>query len=107
MPAELTQDSIDFAYAFTVFQHMPREFAASILSQVAGLLNGSGVVVFNLLSGINESEESGVADTEWAIRYNRHQAEQLLASAGLKPRRFVVWSRPETPMTWLWVSASR
>jgi len=107
LPTEIAPGSIDFAYAFTVFQHIPREFTSSILSQLAGLLTSSGVVVFNLLSGINESEESGVAQTEWAIGYSKQQAEQLLQQAGLKPHRMVFWSRPETAMKWLWVRAGR
>lgn len=107
LPAEIAAGSIDFAYAFTVFQHIPRQFSASILTQLAGLLSDSGVAVFNLLSGINESEDSGVAETEWAIGYSKQQAMQLLDSAGLKLHRFVVWSRPETSMRWLWVMASR
>lgn len=107
LPEEIVPASIDFAYAFTVFQHIPREFTLSILSQLAGLLTNSGVVVFNLLSGINESEESGVAHTEWAIGYSKQQAAQLLHKAGLKPHRFVLWSRPETTMMWLWVMAGR
>ena len=107
LPAEITRGSVDFAYAFTVFQHIPREFTISILSQLAGLLTNSGVVVFNLLSGINESEESGVAQTEWAIGYSKQQAEQLIQNTGLKMQRMVLWSRPETAMKWLWVRAGR
>lgn len=107
LPAEIASGSIDFAYAFTVFQHIPRQFSASILTQLAGLLNDSGVVVFNLLSGINETENSGAVDTEWAIGYSKQQATQLLDKAGLKLHRFVVWSRPETAMQWLWVMAGR
>lgn len=107
LPAEIAPGSIDFAYAFTVFQHIPREFTTSILAQLAGLLTNSGVVVFNLLSGINESEDSGIAQTEWAIGYSEQQAAQLLKKAGLKPHRMVLWSRPETAMKWLWVRAGR
>lgn len=107
LPAEIAPGSIDFAYAFTVFQHMPREFALSLLTQTARCLNVGGVVAFNLLSGINEAVDSGDAATEWAIGYSKEQAQHLLESAGLKPQRFVVWSRSETSMTWLWVLAGR
>ncbi len=96
---------IDVTYIFTVFQHIPREYSLSLLSQVANVLNENGVVVFNLLSNVNMQTNDGEIATEWAIGYSREQARDLVSSAGLKLLRLVRWSRPETEISWLWVLA--
>jgi SAM-dependent methyltransferase len=107
LPAQIPADSIDFAYAFTVFQHIPRDCTANLLRQVAGLLTGTGSVVFNLLSNADDSEDRSTPGTEWAIAYSRQQAEQLVHDAGLESRSLKSWSRPETSTRWLWVQAAK
>jgi len=107
LPSDIAPGTVDVAYIFTVFQHIPREYAASLLSQVTELLSDSGVAVFNLISGANENLNDGAVDTEWAIGYSHEQAAALVAQAGLQTRRIVRWSRPETPISWLWVLAGR
>jgi ubiquinone/menaquinone biosynthesis C-methylase UbiE len=107
IPSEIPGHSVDVAYIFTVFQHIPREYSLQLLSQVAGVLNDDGVAVFNLLSNVNLELNHGDIDTEWAIGYSRQQAGELVASAGLKLQRLVRWSRPETEISWLWVQAGK
>ena len=105
VPAEINPGSVDVAYIFTVFQHIPREYALKLLSQLASLLHENGVVVFNLLSNVNLESNDGEIDTEWAIGYSREQAQDMVVTAGLKLHRLVRWSRPETEISWLWVIA--
>lgn len=107
VPDEIPAESVQVAYIFTVFQHIPREFAQELLSQVKELLATSGSVVFNLLSGMNEQLNSGEDLTEWAIGYEREQAIELVQKAGLKIERITRWSRPEHDLSWLWVHAKK
>lgn len=107
IPAEIAAGSIDVAYIFTVFQHIPREYSLKLLGQVSKVLNQRGVAVFNLLSNANQEVNDGEIDTEWAIGYSREQAQQLVENAGLNLRRLVRWSRPETETSWLWVLAAK
>ncbi|MEX0963872.1 MAG: class I SAM-dependent methyltransferase [Pseudohongiellaceae bacterium] len=103
--ADIEPASIDVAYIFTVFQHIPREFSVDILSSVGKVLRGNGKVVFNLLSNINEDLNSGIEGTEWAIGYSEEQAAKLVEQSGLHLDKIVSWSRPETEVRWLWVCA--
>jgi SAM-dependent methyltransferase len=107
IPAEIPDHSVDVAYIFTVFQHIPREYTQRLLDQVAGVLKHNGVAVFNLLSNVNLELNDGDSNTEWAIGYSRKQAEELVTKAGLKLRRLARWSRPETEISWLWVLAGK
>ena len=107
LPAAIESESIDVAYIFTVFQHIPREFAGDLLQQVAEKLSPGGLVVFNLISDVNETVNDGVAETEWAIGYSRPQAESLIADAELGCERIVRWYRPENDVSWLWVAARK
>lgn len=77
------------AYIFTVFQHIPREFADTLLRQVADKLRPGGIAVFNLISEVNENLNDGVPETEWAIGYSRRQAYSLVADAGIQCERIV------------------
>jgi len=106
LPSGITQKSIDVAYIFTVFQHIPREYACQLLIQLQPLLKESGKVVFNLLTNINEELNTGEINTEWAIGYSHEQANAMVQDAGLSLLRMTTWSRPETDVQWLWVLAS-
>lgn len=105
LPADIGQGTVDVAYVFTVFQHIPREFTAELLGSVRNALKADGTVVFNLLSNINEDLNAGVENTEWAIGYSEQQALELLKQSGLRPEKIVRWSRPETEVCWLWIAA--
>ncbi|PCJ22328.1 MAG: hypothetical protein COA96_14755 [SAR86 cluster bacterium] len=105
LPAEIEPNSIDVAYIFTVFQHVPREYALEILKNAERVLKKDGQVVFNLIANINENVNDGKIDTEWAIGYSEEQALALLEQANLKLNKIVKWFRPETETCWLWVSA--
>ena len=107
LPGEIPTDSLQFAYAFTVFQHIPREFAQNLLRQLQPLLAEDGCVVFNLLSGVNEDMNEGEDLTEWAIGYSRKQAADLVAAANLELIDIKRWSRPGHEFCWLWVLARR
>lgn len=107
LPPEVTASSIDMAYVFTVFQHIPREYSLGLLQQVKSALNDNGVVVFNLVSMINEEINEGVVETEWAIGYSREQAEALVKQAGLHLHKMVTWSGPESAANWLWIAAGK
>lgn len=107
LPEEIEPRSVDVAYIFTAFQHIPRDYAQRLLTQLRPLLAPAGKVVFNLLTNINESLEDGAINTEWSIGYSHGQASQLLEMAGFKPLRLVTWSRPETTVRWLWVFAEK
>tara|TARA_R110002073_G_scaffold36899_5_gene107320 strand:- start:910 stop:1659 length:750 start_codon:yes stop_codon:yes gene_type:complete len=104
IPVGIEISSIDVAYIFTVFQHIPREFTVDILSSIKNVLKANGKVVFNLLSNINEDLNTGTENTEWAIGYSEEQAAELLVQSGLCLDKIVSWSRPETQVRWLWVS---
>lgn len=107
LPADIHSASVDVAYIFTVFQHIPREFAENLLNQVADKLRPGGVAVFNLISEVNESLNDGVPETEWAIGYSREQTKSLVAAASLECERIVRWYRPENEVSWLWVAARK
>lgn len=107
LPAGIPAGSVDVAYIFTVFQHIPREFAGNLLKQASDLLAPGGVAVFNLISEVNESLNDGVVDTEWAIGYTRDQARELVEDAGLEVERIVRWYRPENEVSWLWVAGRK
>ena len=104
LPADILPASVDVAYIFTVFQHIPREYTQNILRSVERVLKPGGKVVFNLLSNINEELNEGEQHTEWAIGYSDDQARNLLRDSALREERLVHWSRPETAISWLWVS---
>ncbi|MES2604816.1 MAG: class I SAM-dependent methyltransferase [Pseudomonadota bacterium] len=107
LPAEIAEGSIALAYVFTVFQHIPREFTANLLRDIARVLADDGVVIFNLLTNINEAVNTGDNETEWAIGYSPAQAEALLASSGLSALKMCTWTMPGSNAGWLWVQAGR
>ena len=107
IPASIAKNSLDLAYIFTVFQHIHREFAAGILTQVTDALKPEGKVVFNLISDINEQVDDGVENTEWIIGYSKQQAIALVEKSGLRVERLVRWYRPENEVSWLWVCATK
>ncbi len=107
LPAAINPESVDVAYIFTVFQHIPREFAVNLLKQVAEKLSPGGLAIFNLISEVNETVNDGVVETEWAIGYSRQQTQSLVTDAGLTCERIVRWYRPENDVSWLWVAARK
>lgn len=107
LPPEVVPSSIDMAYVFTVFQHIPREYTLGLLQKIHEALSDNGVVVFNLVSSINEDKNDGVAETEWAIGYSESQAQDLLDKAGLQLQKMTKWSGPESSASWLWVAAGK
>lgn len=107
LPEEVLPSSIDMVYVFTVFQHIPREYTLGLLQKIHEALSDNGVVVFNLVSSINEDKNDGIAETEWAIGYSESQAQDLLASAGLQLQKMTKWSGPESSASWLWIAASK
>jgi ubiquinone/menaquinone biosynthesis C-methylase UbiE len=56
LPVEVLPSSIDMVYVFTVFQHIPREYTLGLLQKIQEVLSNNGVVVFNLVSCINEDK---------------------------------------------------
>ena len=104
VPAEVLPSSIDMVYVFTVFQHIPREYTPGLLRKIQEVLSDNGVVVFNLVSCINEDKNDGIAETEWAIGYSEPQAQDLLAKAGLQLQKMTKWSGPESSASWLWLA---
>ncbi len=106
LPIELGEQRFSVIYCFTVFQHIPRACTQALLSDCAKRLSPDGCVVFNLLTGINESEDQGDEHTEWAIGYTRQNADALLHSCNLKADRIVHWCAPDTAAGWLWIQAS-
>jgi SAM-dependent methyltransferase len=107
LPAEIADGSVALAYVFTVFQHIPREFTANLLRGITRVLADDGVVIFNLLTNVNEAVNTGDSETEWAIGYSPAQAEALLADSGLSAIRMCTWSTPGSDAGWLWVTAGR
>lgn len=107
LPDDLPRSSFDFAYAFTVFQHIPRQYTQRLLADMASLLSPSGKLAFNLLTGINEDGNSGVIGTEWAIGYNQQTALELLAGTGLEVDKMLTWTGPGTDIGWIWICASK
>ena len=92
-------------YAFTVFQHIPREYTTAYVQQARHNLRPGGLLVFNLLSDINEDLNTGAPGTEWAIGYSSAAASALVELAGLKLHKLVRWRAPGAPASWLWVAA--
>lgn len=107
LPPEVLPESIDMAYVFTVFQHIPREYTLGLLRQIKTALNDEGVVVFNLVSMINEDINEGLDHTEWAIGYSREQAKSLVTESGLHLHKMVTWSGPDAAANWLWLAAGK
>lgn len=102
---EIQNESFNFIYAFTVFQHIPRHFTQRILHEAAQLLEPDGRIAFNLLTGINEDADSGINETEWAIGYSEAAVTELLDAAGLELMKLNKWCGPGTDVGWLWVLA--
>ncbi|MDT8427458.1 MAG: class I SAM-dependent methyltransferase [Pseudomonadales bacterium] len=107
LPVELGEQLFSVIYCFTVFQHIPRPFTQTLLSDCANRLSADGCVVFNLLTGINDAVDQGEEHTEWAIGYTRQQADALLHACNLKADRIVQWYASDTAAGWLWIQASR
>lgn len=106
-PETIGPDSVDFIYAFTVFQHIPREFTANYLRDARRRLREGGLIVFNLISDLNEDVNGGVFGTEWLIGYSDNAARRLVEDAGLRLERIVRWTADGAPGSWLWVGARR
>jgi SAM-dependent methyltransferase len=107
LPVELSDDSFDLVYVFTVFQHIPREYTAALLKDIARVLKPQGKVAFNLLSNINEDLDDGEFGTEWAIGYRVESVNALLEELGLRPEKITRWSSPGYEVAWLWVLATK
>ncbi|MDP1930748.1 MAG: methyltransferase domain-containing protein [Gammaproteobacteria bacterium] len=107
IPEEIAERSIDLTYIFTVFQHIPRDFATSILKSVERALNDDGIVIFNLLSNTNEHIDDGELEQEWSIGYSQEQALEMLSRSNLAPLKICTWSAPESGAGWLWIAAGK
>lgn len=106
-PPEIGPNSADFVYAFTVFQHIPREFTARYVRDAADRLKAGGLFVFNLISEINEELDTGDVGVEWAIGYSRDSARALVESSGLAVERVARWRADGAPASWIWVAARK
>jgi SAM-dependent methyltransferase len=105
LPAQIADQSVDFIYAFNVFEHVPRSFAAAYLSDFVRALRPAGCAVFNLLSGVQEHAQDGPPATEWRIGYPADAATAMIRDAGLQVEAAVRWGLPDTPASWLWFQA--
>ena len=106
LPLDVPDRQVAFLYAFTVFQHIPREYTRAYVQQARRKLRPGGVFVFNLLSDMNEDLNTGTAGSEWAIGYSSAAATALVQQAGLNLQRLVRWRAAGAPASWLWVSAT-
>lgn len=106
-PSEIRANSADFIYAFTVFQHIHRDYTLSYIRKAAEKLKPGGLFVFNLLCGLNEGIDDGDYGVEWAIGYSKDQAREMLVGVGLTLEKMVQWSAEGAPASWLWISARR
>ncbi len=104
-PRDIKDESIDFIYCFTVFQHIPREFTVRYLKECRRVLKPEGKIIFNLISGINEDVDEGEPGTEWVIGYGIEQARLLADRVGLKFTRINRWRATKMNASWLWVEA--
>ena len=102
---EILSERFDFIYAFTVFQHIPRQFTQRIVNDARRLLAPTGKFAFNLLTGINEEANDGINETEWAIGYSESAARELVEAAGLRLVKINRWHGPGTRAGWLWILA--
>lgn len=107
LPAHLPRNHFDFTYAFTVFQHIPREFTLKILSDVNKVLKPGGKVVFNMISGLNEHKNDGDMGVEWAIGYSEQAVKELLKKSRLSLVKTYKWTATGLPVSWLWVLAEK
>lgn len=107
LPDAIADGSADFIYAFTVFQHVPREHTAATLRSAARKLKPGARLVFNLVSGVNEQVNAGPYGIEWTIGYSQQQAIELIERCGLRLDKLVRWTADGAPASWLWLSASR
>jgi SAM-dependent methyltransferase len=106
LPTAVAPASLDFAYCFTVFQHIPRRFVRRYLRDLARALKPDGRVVFNLLSAPAERPDQRPYGAEWVMFYSPDQARALLAEAGLAPVRLCRWrAQGLDDLSWLWVCA--
>lgn len=103
LPEEIGENSVDWGYCFTVFQHIPREYTLNLLRDTHRVLKPGGRVVFNLVSGVNEGLNDGPNHYEWLIGYSPEQARALVAESGLRLGKWVTWKTPNVPSTWLWL----
>ncbi|MBP1779296.1 MAG: hypothetical protein H6Q86_5307 [candidate division NC10 bacterium] len=106
LPAQVADRSVDLIYAFNVFEHIPRSFAAAYLRDFVRVLRPTGCAVFNLLSGIQEHAQDGPPGSEWRIGYSANAATSMIHRAGLRVAASVRWSLPDSSACWLWFQVS-
>lgn len=106
-PPGIGSNNADFIYAFTVFQHIPREYTARYVLNAADKLRPNGLLVFNLISGFNEGTDSGGFGVEWVIGYTRDGARALVERAGLSVERMTQWRAEGSQANWLWIAARK
>ncbi len=106
LPACINDNSVDFIYCFTVFQHIPREFTLAYLNDFHRVLTQGGKVIFNLLSGENEELDEEEFLTEWSIGYNEEDVKKNIEACKLHSRKVLKWRIPKSEAFWLWFELS-
>lgn len=107
LPDSIQDESVDYIYCFTVFQHIPRAFTEQYLKDFHRVLTPEGLAVFNLFSGDAEDADSGPDHTEWRIGYGPTQIKELLNRSRLQARQVKTWHLPEGDGYWTWIKAGR
>lgn len=98
----ISDESVDFIYSFTVFQHIPRPFVENYLREFRRTLRPGGSAVFNILSGVNESKRLGMPFREWSIGYDPSEIQRLAKMAGLRTAKQVKWRLGGGTGHWAW-----
>jgi SAM-dependent methyltransferase len=97
LPAQIADQSVDFIYAFNVFEHIP-VLAAAYLSDFVRALRPAGCAVFNLLR-VREHAQDGPG--HWIrIGCPADAATAMVRDAGLQVGQPSAGD-PDTPASWL------
>ncbi len=99
--------SIDKAFAFTVFQHLTRDQAASYLAEFARVLRPGGRVCVQFLTGGDTTADQTDAVREQSLSYSAPQIASLVERAGLRLTNLELGPTNHADYFWYWTCADK
>jgi SAM-dependent methyltransferase len=106
---EIDDGSVDAAFAFTVFQHLPRPLVQRYLQDAMRVLRPGGRFCAQFLTGGNDTEaDIGDRPEEQSLFYDASQIALAAERAGLRIQRIERQFLPQYErFDWYWLLATR